>query len=119
MPRERRAAREPLQKAAGTFERLGAVGWAKRAHHELRATGQRLRRRESFEDDLLTPREAQIADQVGQGKSNREVAAALYLTPKTVEFHLTRIYRKLGVHSRSELVRKLNTAGDVSRLLQD
>jgi DNA-binding CsgD family transcriptional regulator len=117
--RERRAAREPLQKAAGTFERLGAVGWAKRAHHELRATGQRPRRRESFEDDLLTPREAQIADQVGQGKSNREVAAALYLTPKTVEFHLTRIYRKLGVRSRSELVRKLSTAGDASRPLQD
>ena len=77
------------------------------------------RRRKSFEDELLTPREAQIADQVGQGKANREVAAALYLTSKTVEFHLTRIYRKLGVRSRSELVRKLSTAGDASRLPRD
>ena len=50
---------------------------------------------------------AQIAGQVAEGKSNREVADALYLTPKTVEFHLTRVYRKLGVRSRSELVRRV------------
>jgi len=56
----------------------------------------------------MTPREAQIAGQVAEGKSNREVAEALYLTPKTVEFHLTRVYRKLGVRSRSELVRKMS-----------
>jgi LuxR family maltose regulon positive regulatory protein len=56
----------------------------------------------------LTPREAQIAAQVAQGKSNREVGAALYLTPKTVEFHLTRIYRKLDLRSRTELVRTMS-----------
>jgi DNA-binding CsgD family transcriptional regulator len=104
---ERRAAREQLAAAAKTFEALGAVPWLRRAHDELRASGQRLRRQGPGERDVLTPREAQIANQVGQGKSNREVAAALYLTPKTVEFHLTRVYRKLGVRSRAELVRML------------
>jgi len=108
---ERRAAREYLELAAGTFERLGAAAWKKRTDDELRATGQRLRAAGSVERDSFTPREAQIADEVAQGKSNREVAAALYLTPKTVEFHLTRVYRKLGVRSRSELVRALSTVG--------
>jgi DNA-binding CsgD family transcriptional regulator len=106
---DRRAAREHLEAAARTFEGLGALAWAKRTDDERRATGQRLRRRGPVEREFLTPREAQIAEQVAQGKSNRDVAAALYLTPKTVEFHLTRIYRKLGVRSRSELVRKLST----------
>jgi DNA-binding CsgD family transcriptional regulator len=104
---ERRAARQQLQAAAATFEELGAVAWTSRAHDELRASGARLRRADAEGRDFLTPREAQIAEQVAQGKANREVAAALYLTSKTVEFHLTRIYRKLGVRSRSELVRKL------------
>jgi DNA-binding CsgD family transcriptional regulator len=114
---ERRAAREHLQVAVGTFERLGAGLWATRAQDELRATGQRLRNSRATEPDFLTPREAQIAAQVAQGQSNREVAAALYVTPKTVEFHLTRIYRKLDVRSRSELVRKLSTVapGEASR----
>ncbi len=105
---DRRAAREHIEAAARTFAGLEALAWAERADDELGATGQRLRRRGSVEREFLTPREAQIADQVAQGKSNREVAAALYLTPKTVEFHLTRIYRKLGVRSRSQLVRKLD-----------
>jgi DNA-binding CsgD family transcriptional regulator len=104
---KRRAAREQLQAAAATFEELGAVAWTNRANEELRASGARLRTADGEGGDFLTPREAQIAEQVAQGKSNREVAAALYLAPKTVEFHLTRIYRKLGVRSRSELVRKL------------
>jgi DNA-binding CsgD family transcriptional regulator len=115
---DRRAAREHLEEAAGAFVGLGALAWVKRADDELRATGQRLRRRGPVERDFLTPREAQIADEVAQGKSNREVAAALYLTPKTVEFHLTRIYRKLGVRSRSELVRKLSTVTDTTAAQQ-
>ena len=84
-----------------------AAPWLARARDELRASGRRLRTRDS-DRDQLTPREAQIAGQVAEGKSNREVADALYLTPKTVEFHLTRVYRKLGVRSRSELVRKMS-----------
>jgi len=103
---ERTAAQEQLSSAATTFAALGAAPWLERASDELRASGRRLRRRES-DRDQLTPREAQIAGQVAEGKSNREVAEALYLTPKTVEFHLTRVYRKLGVRSRTELVRKM------------
>jgi len=68
----------------------------------------RLLERAPHETDVLTAREAQVAAQVAEEKSNREVAAALYLTPKAVEFHLTRIYRKLGVRSRSELVRLMS-----------
>ena len=104
---ERRAARQHLNSAAATFAELGAEPWLDRAHRELRATGERLRGRAPHEADVLTAREAQIAAQVAEGKSNREVAAALYLTPKTVEFHLTRVYRKLGMRSRSELVRMM------------
>jgi DNA-binding NarL/FixJ family response regulator len=55
--------------------------------------------------EKLTPQELQIALQVAEGKTNRDVAAALFLSPKTVEFHLTRVYRKLEIHSRAELVR--------------
>jgi DNA-binding CsgD family transcriptional regulator len=97
-----------LSSAAASFAELGAAPWQERAHDELRASGRRLRPRETGDRDRLTPREAQIAGQVAEGKSNREVAEALYLTPKTVEFHLTRVYRKLGVRSRSELVRKMS-----------
>jgi DNA-binding CsgD family transcriptional regulator len=105
---ERRAAREHLSSAATSFEQLGATPWLERADDELRASGRRLRARDAGDGDQLTPREAQIAGQVAEGKSNREVADALYLTPKTVEFHLTRVYRKLGVRSRSELVSKMS-----------
>jgi DNA-binding CsgD family transcriptional regulator len=105
---ERKAAREQLEAAAATFASLGARPWLERAQHELRASGARLRAASSTDVEQLTPREAQIAAQVAEGKSNREVAAALYLTTKTVEFHLTRIYRKLGVRSRSELVRLMS-----------
>jgi len=107
---ERKAAQEHLSSAATTFAALGATPWLERARDELRASGRRLRARDA-DRDRLTPREAQIAGQVGEGKSNREVAEALYLTPKTVEFHLTRVYRKLGVRSRSELVRKMSETG--------
>ena len=105
---ERRAARQHLSSAAAAFAELSAQPFLERAQRELRASGERLRLRAPHEAEALTPREEQIAAQVAEGKSNREVAAALYLTPKTVEFHLTRVYRKLEVRSRSELARKLS-----------
>ena len=108
---ERRRARELLRSALSAFQELGAVAWADRARTELGASGERLRARDEARQDFLTPRETQIALQVAQGASNREVAAALFVTPKTVEFHLTRIYRKLGVRSRGELIRRF--ASDV------
>ena len=80
------------------------------AHGNYPLTGVRILGRERLQSRELfreqpTPREMQIAPSVAEGQSNREVAAALYVMPKTVEFHLTRIYRKLGLRSRSELAR--------------
>jgi DNA-binding CsgD family transcriptional regulator/tetratricopeptide (TPR) repeat protein len=99
------AAREQLRAGLAVCERIGAEPWAERARGELRASGETLRRREPHEAETLTPQELQIALQVAEGKSNKEVGAALFLSHKTVEFHLSRIYRKLEIHSRAELIR--------------
>jgi DNA-binding CsgD family transcriptional regulator/tetratricopeptide (TPR) repeat protein len=106
---QRVAARRQLRAALDTFERLGAAPWAERARAELRASGETLRRREPHEREQLTPQELQIAFQVCEGKSNKEVGAALFLSHKTIEFHLSRIYRKLGARSRAELIRLFAT----------
>lgn len=103
---QRRGAREQLRSAFDTFERLGARPWAERAAIELRATGEHLQTRDPTAAERLTPQELQITVLVSEGLTNRDVAARLFLSPKTVEFHLTRIYRKLEIHSRSELVRR-------------
>lgn len=106
--RRRTEARDPLDRAAGTFEALGAGPWAQRARQELEATGRRARSRtDRAEADELTPGELQIALRVAEGMTNREVGAAVFVSPKTVEHHLTAIYRKLGVRSRTELARRL------------
>ena len=107
-------AREQLRAALETFERLRTTPWAARARGELRASGERLRRREAHQAEELTPQELQIALQVAEGKSNKEVGAALFLSHKTVEFHLGRVYRKLGIHSRAELIRRFATKGELS-----
>lgn len=104
--RRRREAREQLRAAQATFERLAAEPWARRARTELRATGETVRRRDRAEEEQLTPQELQIAIHAAEGKSNREIGAALFLSPRTVEFHLTRVYRKLNIHSRAELIRR-------------
>jgi len=98
-------ARPQLRAALDLFERLEAAPWAEQARQELRASGEKLRRA-AFAGDELTPQELQIALQVAEGKQNKAVAAAMFLSPKTVEFHLGRIYRKLDIGSRSELVRR-------------
>lgn len=100
--RQRSAARDTLDRAAATFERAGATLWADKAHSEI----DRIGGRRAFGDEL-TPSERQIALLVAQGKKNREVAAALVVTERTVEAALTLIYRKLDVRSRTELARKL------------
>jgi DNA-binding CsgD family transcriptional regulator len=104
---ERSRAREHLRAALDVFEELGAAAFAHRAAEELRASGAQ-RRDGLTAREHLTPRELQIAHAVAEGKSNKEVAALLFVTPKTVEFHLTRIFRKLGVRSRAELVRRFS-----------
>jgi DNA-binding CsgD family transcriptional regulator len=102
--KRRAPARERLGEARLGFERLGARAWAAQAENELRAAGARRRRSRS---DVLTPQELRVAAAVRQGASNREIAAQLFLSPKTIEFHLRQIYRKLGVHSRTQLVAAL------------
>jgi DNA-binding NarL/FixJ family response regulator len=107
-------ARLQLRLAAETFQRMGARPWAERAAAELRATGETARRRDRPTTDKLTPQELQIAMAVADGGTNREVGAALFLSAKTVEFHLSRVYRKLQVRSRTELTRVLTRAMDAN-----
>jgi DNA-binding SARP family transcriptional activator/DNA-binding CsgD family transcriptional regulator len=96
-------ARHALGLAHEEFDRLGARPWAARAQVELRATGATPRRRKEGADrDRLTDHELQVAMIVARGASNREAAASLFLSPKTIEFHLAHIYRKLGVRTRTE-----------------
>ena len=103
--RRRAEARDRLRAALDGFERLGADAWAGQAGAELRAAGAR--RRPSPDGDALTPQERRVAEAVRRGASNRAIAADLFLSPKTVEFHLHQIYRKLGVHSRTQLIAAL------------
>ncbi|SDM60438.1 helix-turn-helix transcriptional regulator [Allokutzneria albata] len=97
-------ARPHLRTAAEIFGRLGARPWEQRALGELRAAGEARQRTEAAE---LTPQELRIAQLVAEGVSNKDVAARLFLSPRTVEYHLYKIYPKLGVSSRTELARVL------------
>jgi DNA-binding CsgD family transcriptional regulator len=103
-------ARAQLRAAHDEFERLGARPWTRRAAAELRATGERLGRREARTGEELTAQELQVALQAAEGKTNKEVGAALFLSPKTVDFHLRRVYRKLGLRSRAELIKHFAAA---------
>jgi DNA-binding CsgD family transcriptional regulator len=105
--RNRVLAREQLRAAADTFERLDARPWADRARAELAATGETRQRRDPSTIDELTPQELQIALLLTAGRTTRETAAALFLSPKTVEYHLRHVYQKLGIHSRDELAQAL------------
>lgn len=100
--KQKLAARESLQASLAVFERLGSRLWEDKAHAELASIGGRV----ALPADL-TPAEERVAGLVAEGKTNREVAAALFLTDRTVESHLSRIYAKLGLRSRSELARRL------------
>ncbi|MFF2127300.1 LuxR C-terminal-related transcriptional regulator [Streptomyces olivochromogenes] len=95
-------ARDALEEALSVFSVLGAVPWEEAVRSELRATGARTGRTTCTR---LTEQEGRIATLVAGGATNKETAAALFLSPKTVEFHLGNVYRKLGVRSRSELAR--------------
>ena len=108
--RQRIAARDHLRSALATFEELGAALWAERAGAELRATGEKARRRDPSTIAQLTPQEEQIARLVAEGGSNKEIAAQLFLSPRTVEYHLRKVFTKLGITSRTELIR-LDTLG--------
>jgi DNA-binding CsgD family transcriptional regulator len=110
--RNRLLAREQLRTAVDEFERLGARPWADRARAELAATGETHRRRDGAGIDDLTPQELQVALLLSSGKTTRETAAALFLSPKTVEYHLRHVYQRLGIHSREELAGRLGRHGE-------
>ena len=94
--------RELLEEARAGLERLGATLWEEQAASALARSGKVLRR-EATQRDELTPAELEVASLVSEGKRNKEIAGALWMSEKTVEAHLSRIYRKLGVRNRAEL----------------
>ena len=96
-------ARRPLRDALRVFEELGARPWLERARVELRASGDAPRPSSGPDVEQLTAQELRVARIVAGGARNREAAAALFLSPKTIDFHLRNIYRKLDIRSRSEL----------------
>ena len=107
--RERRHvdARHQLQTAHELFTDFGMEGFAERARVELRATGGHARKRPAAMGDDLTPQEAEISQLVAQGRTNLEIAAQLFISPSTVEYHLHKVFRKLGVKSRTQLARRV------------
>ncbi len=102
--RQRIACRGHLRAALETFEALGATPWAERARGELRASGETSGPRGPTALGRLTPQELQIVRLVREGESNKEIAAHLFLSPRTVEYHLSKVYTKVGIASRAELV---------------
>jgi DNA-binding CsgD family transcriptional regulator len=105
-------ARERLALGVDLAERCGATALADRAAAELRATGARPRRRRLTGVESLTASERRVAQMATSGMTNRDIAEALFVTVKTVEAHLGRLYRKLGIHSRAELAEVMAAARD-------
>ena len=105
--KQKRAARSTLEQALGLLEDLGAPLWARRAHDDLARVGGPVPPPSSE----LTPTEQRVAQLVGEGKKNREVADALFISVKTVEANLSRVFHKLGVRSRTELTRRIAAEG--------
>jgi DNA-binding CsgD family transcriptional regulator len=113
--RRRRAittSRTHLHQAWQTFHRLGARPWADRAAAELRAAGGTSTPTRSLDLDSLRPQELHCATLAADGMSNRDLGAAMFISAKTVEYHLRKVYTKLGITSRAQLGRAL---GDIDR----
>jgi DNA-binding CsgD family transcriptional regulator len=103
--RRRRDARDQLRRAFEMFDEMGMTAFAGRARAELRATGERARPRSLGTEEVLTAQEAQVARLVAERLSNREIASQLFISARTVEYHLHKVFRKLGVTSRVQLAR--------------
>jgi DNA-binding NarL/FixJ family response regulator len=95
------------------FSGIGMEGFAERARRELLATGETVRKRSPETRDELTPQEEQIARLARDGLSNPEIGAQLFLSARTVEWHLRKVYAKLGIGSRRELRAALPKAGEL------
>ena len=91
-----------------SVETTGLESFAERSRIELRASGERVRKKVTGHPEPLTPREAQIAELVTEGEGNRQIAAQLFVSPSTVEYHLGKVFRKLGVTSRTQLIHHLS-----------
>src|SRR5262249_27750211 len=98
-------AREQLRAAYETFSGIGGEGFAERARNELLATGETVRRRTDDTRGVLTPQEAHIARLARDGLSNAEIGAQLFISPRTVQYHLRKIFLKLEITSRNQLSR--------------
>jgi DNA-binding CsgD family transcriptional regulator len=96
-------ARLQLRRAYGMLDEMGAAAFAERARRELHATGETVRKRSVESTDVLTAQEAQIACLVAEGATNPEIGTRLFISPRTVEYHLSKVFVKLGVKSRREL----------------
>jgi DNA-binding CsgD family transcriptional regulator len=103
--RRRSEAQQHLRSAAENFRRIGALAWADRAQGELRATGEAAQAPEAGALSTLTPQELRITLAVGEGLTNREIAAQLFLSPRTVDYHLRKVFQKAAITSRAELMR--------------
>ncbi len=107
-------AREQLRAAHEMFGRMGAAAFAERARRELSATGETVCKRTVETLDELTTQEAQVARLAAQGRTNPEIAALLFISPRTVEYHLHKVFPKLGISSRRELRRALPGVEDAA-----
>jgi DNA-binding CsgD family transcriptional regulator len=113
--KRRSDARVELRKAYDMFDSMGAKTFAERARLELEATGERARTARVDSASDLTVRELQIARLAANGLTSREIASQLFISPHTVEYHLRRVFQKLGVRSRIHLVRAISDPADMSR----
>jgi DNA-binding CsgD family transcriptional regulator len=100
-------AREQLRAAHDMFSRIGAEAFAERAGRDLAATGETVRKRTVETLDELTTQEAQVARLAAEGRTNPEIGAQLFISPRTVEYHLRKVFTKLGISSRKDLRRAL------------
>ena len=114
--KRRMDARDQLRRAHEMFAEIGMLAFAERALHELRATGETVRKRREDTRDDLTPQEELIAGLAVEGRTNPEIGAQLFLSPRTVEWHLRKVFMKLGITSRRGLADALPVrAGMASR----
>jgi DNA-binding CsgD family transcriptional regulator len=104
-------AREELRTAHALFTDFGSESFAERARIELRATGERTHKRSPESNVRLTPQEARVAQLVAQGGTNVEIAAQMFISPSTVEYHLHKVFRKLGMKSRTQLAKRILESG--------